>query len=133
MNDEDFYQNRARKRLVGVILVLIAIAGAGWYFTRSSSFQKISALEDSAAHFAAQAVSENFSAPPPLIATSTDSGPSLRSGSNPSVAPKSATANKYVLTRTGVIADTNAERQAVPLLAEDLARNTMTLLVDGEW
>jgi hypothetical protein len=28
---------------------------------------------------------------------------------------------------------TNAERQAVPLLAQDLAKNATSLLVDGEW
>jgi hypothetical protein len=28
---------------------------------------------------------------------------------------------------------TNAERQAVPLLADDLAKNATSLLVDGEW
>jgi hypothetical protein len=27
----------------------------------------------------------------------------------------------------------SAERQAIPLLAEDLARNATALLVDGEW
>jgi hypothetical protein len=28
---------------------------------------------------------------------------------------------------------TNAERQATPLLAQDLARNVTALLVDGTW
>lgn len=107
MADNEYYRARAWKRVVAIVVVLVIIAVLAWYFLRGG-FEKIAAIEDSASNFAAQELSNKFSAPTPLVASST-SGSSAKLG-------------KYTLTREGVIADTNAARAAngnLPPLAEN--------------
>lgn len=109
MDGSDFYRQRAVRRLAIAAVVIAAVAVEGWYLARSDTFQKIAALESSAEHIAAQKLDDNFSAPAPLVATSTQNG------------GQSAT-NRYTLTREGDIADTNVARAAngnLPPLAEN--------------
>lgn len=115
MDDGDFYRQRAVRRLAIAAVAIAAVAVGGWYLARSDTFQKIAALESSAEHIAAQKLDDNFSAPAPLVATSTNTSPSTQNGG------QSAT-NRYTLTRAGDIADTNAARAAngnLPPLAEN--------------
>jgi uncharacterized protein YkwD len=89
--DRGYYRRRALKRLTMIAAVIIVVGGAAWYVAHLPNVHQDLSLVDA---------SKNFSAPAPLIATSNP---------NRVVAQKSAS-NEYMLTRAGIIADTNAER-----------------------
>lgn len=111
MNEDGFYRKRAMRRLAVIAVILVAAGVAVWLGARSGAFQRIAALENSAQNLAAQEAGNNFSAPEPLIATSTGSSSS----------PKAAI-DEYKLSRAGIITDTNMQRAAygnVPALTEN--------------
>lgn len=119
MAQDDYYRKRALKRL-GVAAIMIAIGlVAVLIFLRSDSFQKISSLENSAARIANEELPGNFSAPTPLVSTST-AGQSANTATS-----------TYTLTRNGVITDTNAERKMngkLPALKEDATLDNIASL-----
>lgn len=103
MADDDFYRKRALRRL-GIAAAIIVVAGGIVVYTiHSGIFQKIAAIESSAEQIAEEKLSNNFSAPAPLVAT----GTAQATGTGAVSAQ-----NEYTLTRSGVIADTNAARAA---------------------
>jgi len=104
MADDEFYRKRAMRRLGIAAAVVVIVVGVAFYVIRSGSFQEIAAIESSAERIAAGKLSDNFSAPAPLIATGT--------AKTPAGANAASGRNEYTLTRAGVIADTNAARAA---------------------
>lgn len=90
MNGDDYYRRRALKRLA-IIVGCVVIAGAAiWFIARSGSFSHIASFTTSDGQLVQEDTAKNFSAPEPLVVTTT--------------------ANEYTLTRAGVIADTNEQR-----------------------
>jgi uncharacterized protein YkwD len=126
----DFYRKRARKRLIGLVAVLIVAGGLFWYVVHSAPLQRISALETNAERIAAQKIASTFSAPPPLVATGTPAG----TGAGHPVTHASGaatTTSSFALTSEGVIADTNVARSengGLPPLAENQTLDTIAML-----
>ncbi len=120
MNSEegDYYKKRALRRLAIIVAVVAVAGGATWYIARSpDSFGDLPLLD----------ASKNFSAPAPLIATSTSAGSTV----GKTIGAGSSTANAYTLTRAGVITDTNeqrAENGNVPPLAENATLDEVATL-----
>ena len=114
--DSNDYRKRAERRLI-IIAVLIAVAGgAYWYFSQSGSLKQIVSFENKVQQAAVQTISQRFSAPPPLRAPGSKTVPAE---------------NQYTLTRAGVIADTNKERQengGLPPLAENATLDRIAVL-----
>src|SRR5271170_877467 len=102
MADEDFYRKRAVRRLGIAAVGIIIVGAAALYLAHSGGFQEIAALESSAERIATEKLSNNFSAPTPLVAT----------GTAKTATGAAVPASEYTLTRAGVIADTNAARAA---------------------
>jgi uncharacterized protein YkwD len=103
----DYYRKRAMVRLAIIAVVIVAAGGAVWYVVHSpDALQDIPLLD----------ASKDFSAPAPLIATSTIT---------------SAAPAQYTLTRAGVIADTNEQRAGngnLPPLAENATLDEVATL-----
>ena len=125
LNGGEYYRKRAMQRLGAVAVVVVLAGGAIWYFARSDSLQKISSLENSAAHLAAEEFSKTFSAPPPLVATGTVSFKTGGTGGGGSGGAGTG-AGSYALSIGGVIIDTNAARATnggLPALLENATLN----------
>jgi len=103
MADDSFYRSRAKKRLIAAVIGIVVVGAVVLYLAHSDSFQKIAALESSAEHLAAQEIAKNFTAPPPLMETSSTS--QSGTGTKTGIAKKN-----YTLTRAGVVTDTNIQR-----------------------
>lgn len=95
---EDYYRKRAEKRLIIISLVIVICAVAYWYFFRTGTLTNIVSFENSLENFAVEQIAKTMSAPPPLVGTG---------AAAPQAKPQ---AGQYTLTRSGIIADTNAER-----------------------
>ncbi len=104
--DSAFYRRRAQKRIIA-IAVLIAVSLALYrYFSPSLSARKLIDVQNSVEQFAITQIQKQISTPPPLRAA-----PSATSPSPP-----------FVLTRSGIIADTNIQRNengGLPPLSEN--------------
>jgi len=98
MNEEVFRQ-RAKKRLLALLIVFVAVAVVFLYFSRSAQRTQIASIESAAGNAVVKEVQRSVSNPAPLIATGTNS------------AASSAGANANTLTNPGIIADTNVERR----------------------
>ena len=110
VKSDTFYRHRALGRLAIASIGVLVLIYLGIYMVRSGTYQKLSALETIAGHIAAQEVAGNFSAPQPLVV-------SRASGTVPG-----GLGGSYTLTRTGVIQQTNLQRQGngnLPPLAEN--------------
>jgi uncharacterized protein YkwD len=108
--NEDRFRQRAKKRLLMLLAVIAAAAVAFWYFSRPAGHAQIVSLESVAGNAVVQEVQRSILNPAPLIAT----------GTNPSAS--SARDETNILTRTGIIADTNIQRSAnggLPALSEN--------------
>jgi len=101
--DSNAYRNRARKRVIAVIVLLAAAAGVYWYFSRSDSLRQLVTFENSVQKTAVKDVERQFSAPPPLRMAASSAPPHTN--------PNAATASPYALSQAGVVADTNAARK----------------------
>jgi len=116
-------RRRARRNLI-IIGLVIFFGGAGfWYFEHTLSLHvvDVASFGISLENSIATTIADNISAPPPLRATST-------------IKRAASTASKTsapALTRTGVIADTNAARSEngdLPPLAENATLDSVATL-----
>jgi uncharacterized protein YkwD len=98
--DPDFYRRQAQRRLIAIAVIIVVAGGAYWYLSRSGSLAQVASFENSIGQVAVKNIQERFSAPSPLRASS--------SARNATAAPAG---NAYVLTRAGIIADTNLQRK----------------------
>lgn len=111
MENSDLYRKRAQRRLIAAALAIAIIGGAYWYLSQSGSLAQIASLESLVQKAAVQNIQQPFSAPPPLRAPSSATG-----------AASHQSGNAYTLTRAGVIADTNVQRNGnggLPALKEN--------------
>ncbi|MDE2019598.1 MAG: hypothetical protein KGJ13_04605 [Patescibacteria group bacterium] len=118
--DPDFYRKQAARRLITIAVLIIIAGGVYWYLSRPGSLKQIASWEGSILKTATQPISQQFSGPPPLRL------PNART-----VPP----ADRYALTREGVIVDTNTERQKngdLPPLEENAALDTIAALRLGD-
>lgn len=104
---DDIVRRRAAWRLLALLVFLLVVLGAGWYLSRPATLQKISSFETAALGTVVQEVRRDVSTPAPLIATGT--------------APAASATGTDVLTREGIIEETNLQRKLngnLPPLAE---------------
>ena len=93
----DAVRRRATWRLLVLLAVLLVVLGGGWYLSRPATLQKISSFETAALGTVVQEVRKDVSNPAPLIATGTT--------------PSAAATGTDVLTRAGIIEETNLQRK----------------------
>jgi uncharacterized protein YkwD len=102
--DNGFYRQRAQKRLIVIGAVIACALVLYWLFPSFFSWKKLADIQSSAEQFAVKEIQKQVSTPPPLRA------------------PQSTATPSSVLTRSGIIVDTNLERTkngALPALSEN--------------
>ena len=112
-----YYRARAKKRIAVSAVGIVILGGGLWYFYHSALPAKITVLESSAVKVVAQKIVNNVANPLPLVATGT--------------MPSAASGGKYTLTRAGVVAQTNLQRQkngSLPALMENDQLDTIATL-----
>jgi uncharacterized protein YkwD len=141
MDKSEHYRRRALWRLAGAAVVLAIVGGFIFFGGGQNDLQKLSSIGNADVQTLSQQFSKTFSAPPPLIATSSPiatiatgtvaTGTGAGEAGNTTTAATAAPASAYVLTREGIITDTNAQRAqngGLPPLAEDQTLNTVATL-----
>jgi hypothetical protein len=113
--DENYYRKRAGRRIIILLVGLLAVAGGLWYFSHSSLPKQIASFEDEAIKNATKQIVTDISNPPPLVVKG---------------APVGANPGEYVLTRAGVVSETNVQRKEngnLPALTENAQLDTIAL------
>lgn len=97
--NEDLFRQRAKRRLLALLAAFATVAVAFWYFSRPAGHIQIASLESAAGSAVVKEVQRTVLNPAPLIATGTNSS-----------AP-ATNRSESVLTRAGIIAETNIQRR----------------------